>query len=290
MYYFLSLLTGVFIAIMILFNGDLAAQYGLHTSTIIIHVAGLIVILAILLIRHDKISLPKVPWYFYSGGAIGILTVVFTNYAFAHITVSEIMALGLLGQGIAGLLIDQAGWLGLPKHPFKARKMVGLLLILAGIAYMTSNFALLAIILAFATGFTVIISRSLNAKLADFSSVQISALYNYIVGLAFSIPVLLLLGQNEMDFAEITFSPNLLIYLGGPVGLCTVMICNVLVTKVPAFYLSLLMFVGQVFTGILIDALISGSFSRQILIGGALVSAGLLIDLLLDKRAEKIKE
>lgn len=73
-------------------------------------------------------------------------------------------------------------------------------------------------------------------------------------------------------------------------GLCTVLISNVIVTKVPAFYLSLLMFVGQVFTGILLDALISGSFSMQLLIGGALVAAGLSVDLMLDKRAAKIDD
>ncbi|MCL2717412.1 MAG: DMT family transporter [Lachnospiraceae bacterium] len=290
MYYFFSLLTGVLVAIMIVFNGDLAAHYGLHTSTIIIHVAGLAVLLAVLLIKRIKIKLVKIPWYFYIGGAIGIFTVVFTNYAFAHITVSEIMALGLLGQGIAGLLIDQTGWLGLPKHPFKARKIVGLLLILAGIAYMTSNFVIMAILAAFATGFTVIFARSLNAKLAEFSSVPTSAFFNYVVGLICSIPILLILGRGELDFSNITFSPNILIYLGGPVGLCTVLISNVIVTKVPAFYLSLLMFVGQVFTGILLDALISGSFSMQLLIGGALVAAGLSVDLMLDKRAAKIDD
>lgn len=286
MYYFLSLLTGVLVAIMIVFNGDLAGQYGLHSSTIIIHIAGLIVISTVLLIKRIKIVLVKTKWYFYIGGAIGIYTVVSTNYAFAHITVSEILALGLLGQGIAGLAIDQIGWMGMPQHPFKARKVIGLLLILAGIAYMTSNFAILAMLAAFTAGFAIISSRTLNAKLAELSSVPMSAFYNYVVGLTLSIPVFLILGRGEIDFSNITFSPNILIYLGGPVGLCTVLICNIVVTKVPAFYLSLLMFIGQVFTGILLDALISGTFSTQILIGGALVASGLCIDLILDKRAE----
>ena len=285
MYYFFSLLTGVLIAIMIYYNGELAGQHGLHTSTIIIHVAGLIVISSIIFIKRLKVKLEKIPWYFYTSGVIGIFTVVFTNYAFAYITVSEIMALGLLGQGVGGLLIDQTGWLGLPKHPFKARKIVGLLFIIAGIAYMTGHFILLPILAAFATGFTVIMSRSLAARLAEYTSVTTSTLCNYIVGLAFSIPVLLLLGRGEIDFSNITLSPNILIYIGGPLGVCTILISNVIVTKVPAFYLSLLLFVGQVFTGILIDAFISGSFSMQILIGGALVAAGLSVDLYLDKRA-----
>jgi transporter family-2 protein len=61
------------------------------------------------------------------------------------------------------------------------------------------------------------------------------------------------------------------------------MISNVVVVRIPAFYLSLLIFVGQVFTGLVIDTIIDGMFSIQILIGGILVTVGLCVDLLFDK-------
>jgi len=55
------------------------------------------------------------------------------------------------------------------------------------------------------------------------------------------------------------------------------------VPKISAFYLTLLLFVGQVFAGIAIDAIIDQAFSLPIIIGGVLVGAGLCADLLLER-------
>jgi transporter family-2 protein len=47
------------------------------------------------------------------------------------------------------------------------------------------------------------------------------------------------------------------------------------------------MFVGQVFTGVLIDALLQGSFSIENIIGGSLVALGLSLNLLFERRASQ---
>ena len=47
------------------------------------------------------------------------------------------------------------------------------------------------------------------------------------------------------------------------------------------------MFVGQVFAGVLLDALIEGAVSTANLIGGALVALGLALNLLLERRASR---
>jgi len=63
-----------------------------------------------------------------------------------------------------------------------------------------------------------------------------------------------------------------------------VILGNITVVKVSAFYLTLLIFIGQIFSGILIDAVISGEFSARILTGGILVAIGLCVNLLLDRK------
>jgi uncharacterized membrane protein YdcZ (DUF606 family) len=85
---------------------------------------------------------------------------------------------------------------------------------------------------------------------------------------------------------RLTLSPELYIYLGGVTGVCIIWISNMTVARVSAFYLTLLVFVGQVFASVLIDAILLGAFSARILIGGALVTAGLCVNLLLDKKAK----
>ena len=104
------------------------------------------------------------------------------------------------------------------------------------------------------------------------------------VGLTVTLPVWGLLGRKEPLLTAFSFSPEVYIYLGGIVGVCVVFISNITVAKVSAFYLSLFMFTGQVFSGLLIDALIGQAFSLRNLIGGTLVTAGLCVNLWLERR------
>lgn len=284
MYYFLSLLTGILISFMIVFNGGLTKQYGVYSATVIIHITGLILISLAVLIKREQPFSKRYAWFLYLGGAIGVLTTVFNNFSFGRISVSAILALGLFGQSISGLVIDQHGFFGMPKYPFTKQKLIGLLLILAGIVSMINNFEILAVLCSFAAGVNIVISRTLNARLAGLTSVHTSTFYNYVIGLIVSVPVLLLLGNNEKSLTEFIILPDWYIYLGGILGVCIVFIGNITVIKVSAFYLTLLIFIGQVFSGILIDVFISQALSIRNLMGGILVTMGLIINLLLDKK------
>ena len=149
---------------------------------------------------------------------------------------------------------------------------------------MTNSLDILAVLISFIAGVNIVISRTLNAKLAERTSLRTGTFYNYIVGLLVAIPVYFLLGRNETAFTEFVFSPKLYIYLGGLTGVCVVLLNNITVTKISSFYLSLFLFTGQVFTGILIDIIISKTFSVQNLIGGLFVAAGLCVNLIIDRR------
>ncbi|MCL2699082.1 MAG: DMT family transporter [Defluviitaleaceae bacterium] len=289
MYYLLSLLTGIFISVMITFNGGLTAQYGIYSATVIIHIVGLVFISGWVLSKRERPFAGRYAWFLYLGGAIGVLTTVFTNFAFGRISVSAILALGLFGQSVMGIIIDQYGLLGMPRHPLSKRKLIGLSLILCGIASMITDFHAAAVAVSFAAGVCIVISRTLNARLSELTSVHISTFFNYFVGLIVSVFVYFLLGSQENIFA-FTVSPNLYIYLGGILGVAVVLLSNITVTKISAFYLTLLIFVGQVFSGILIDIIISQAFSPHNLIGGILVTIGLCVNLLLDKRTSDVHD
>jgi len=287
MYYFLSLLCGILLAAMIPLNGGLADIFGLHSASVFIHITGLIVITAIILIKREKPFANRQAFYLYLGGAIGVLTVICNNLAFGRISVSAILALLLVGQGITGLAFDQFGWLGMPKHPFRKSRIFGLLLIVGGIIIMVDRFDFVAVSLSFVAGVITVISRTLNAKLADNTSIRVSTFFNYAVGLTIASAVCLALGRNEPVFSELAVSPDFYLYVGGTLGVCMILISNMIVTKVPAFYLSLLLFIGQVFTGIIIDVIIMQSFSIPILVGGVLVTAGLFTDIIFNRKTIK---
>jgi len=283
MFYLLSMLTGVLIALTIAINGVLTEHYGAYSASVIIHMVGLTVIILIVLFKRISPFSSRHPWYLYLGGAIGVATVIFINMAFGRISVSAILALGLLGQSVTGLFFDQYGWLGMQKHPFRRGKLIGLAFILAGIAVMITGFEIVAVVLAFASGIAIVIARTFNARLSEQTNAYTSTLFNNIVGLSVSFLALFLLGRNELAAGFVIY-PNWWIYMGGVVGVGIITLSNVTVVKVSALYLSLLVFIGQVFMGLVVDMVIDQEFSLLILIGGALVTLGLVVNLLQDKK------
>jgi len=285
------MIAGVLIAIMVVANGELGSSIGLYSSTSIIHLVGLIFIAIIFAFsKKPKRSAKGLPFYMYLGGMVGLFTVVFSNLAFGKISVSAILALGLLGQSIASIFVDQFGLFKMPKVKFSKRKIIGLAFLLVGILVMISvreAKQTTAIIVALLAGLAVVLSRTINARLAQETSILTSVLFNYIVGLATSLIFLAIAGQGEITFASFAPPSNYLIYTGGIIGVFIIMLLNVIVTKISAFYLTLLLFVGQVFSGMVIDIILSGAFSMSNLIGGILVALGLSLNVLFDKMVEK---
>jgi len=275
---------------MIAFNGGLTERYGVYPATVFIHIVGLALISCIVFIKRENPFSKKQTWFLYMGGAIGVFTTVANNISFGRISVSAILALMLFGQSVAGIIVDRYGLLGMPKYKFAKRKLFGIALVLCGIAVMMSDFEIVAVVVSFIAGVGIVISRTLNAKLSDLSSIRIGTFFNYFVGLLVSLPVLLLLGGNEIAVMDFSFSSSWYIYFGGVLGVCVILLGNITVVKVSAFYLTLLIFVGQVFSGVLVDIVISQEVSARIITGGVFVSAGLCLNLILDRRLKKAQE
>lgn len=286
MYYFLSLFTGVIIALMIVQNGEVSALHGVYASTFIVHFVGLIIQTPIVIKRRDNPFRAKLPLFFFCGGVFGFIVTACNNISFGRISVSAILALGLLGQSIMSLFVDQYGMFGMPQHKFKKQRILGLIIVLIGTFIMIEDFEIVAVTASIVSGATLVIQRCANGKLAEKTSVMASTYCSYLIGAIISLIALFVLGSDEAIFSGFTFSSNYIIYLGGALGTMIVICSNICVQKVPAFYLAILMFVGQVFTGLIVDAMIYGTFTSLNLIGGSLVSLGLILDMVLDRKSK----
>ena len=138
MNYFISIFTGIVLAIMISLNGGWGNISGNYASSVIIHFVGLIGIIFVLIFTKSKIkNLKGIPFYMFTGGLIGILTVLFTNIGFSGLGVSLTVSLSLLGQLITSLIIDHFGYFNMPVIEFDKKKILGLIIIIAGIYVMT---------------------------------------------------------------------------------------------------------------------------------------------------------
>lgn len=139
------------------------------------------------------------------------------------------------------------------------------------------------IILAAITGGLVILSMIINSRLANKIGVLQGTLVNYIVGLGFTL-VLVMILKGPREFITNNLS-NVPFYgfLGGFIGVMVVATSNVIIPKIPAIYSTLLIFIGQVFTGIIIDYIRLSSVSKGKIIGGLIIVLGLLYNTNLDK-------
>jgi transporter family-2 protein len=287
MYYFLSVLTAILIAVMVVVNGELTNAYDIYSATVIIHMVGLILVSGIVAYKQEKVfSVLQLPWTLLLGGAIGVATTLFNNFAFGKISVSAIVALGLLGQTVTALVIDQFGLFDMPVRKFNQGKLVGLLFSAFGVVYLLSGlvFLMLPVALSLLTGVSIVISRSINARLAEKTSAIVSTWYNYVIGLVVACIIFLIAGRMGLSIPT-KISWSLWIYWGGVIGVFVVMLSNIATPKIPAFQMTLILFAGQIFTGLVLDALLSHGFSQRNLIGGIFVMLGLSINLWFDKKA-----
>ncbi|MEG2288793.1 MAG: DMT family transporter [Clostridium sp.] len=148
----------------------------------------------------------------------------------------------------------------------------------------------IAIIVSIISGISNVISRIINSNLANKIGVLESTFFNYVVGLFFA--TIFLITSNESIFISMdslqSISP--IAYLGGLMGVVVVCLSSYLTPKISVFYLTIFLFVGQLFVGVFLDFLTLGELSVGKVIGGLLVVIGLTYNLILDKKATTLSK
>lgn len=138
MNYFISIFTGALLALMISLNGTVSQVSGNYASSVIIHTVGLICIIVVIILTKSRFeNLKKIPFYMYTGGFIGVLTVIFSNASFSKLGVTLTTSLCLLGQLVTSIVIDHFGWFDFPVNKFNRKKVIGFTIIILGIWIMT---------------------------------------------------------------------------------------------------------------------------------------------------------
>lgn len=83
--------------------------------------------------RPSAASLSRAPWYSWLGGLLGAFVVASTVVLAPRLGAAVLIALIIAGQLIVSLLLDHLGILGFPHHPVNLWRIVGALLLLAGV-------------------------------------------------------------------------------------------------------------------------------------------------------------
>jgi bacterial/archaeal transporter family-2 protein len=147
---------------------------------------------------------------------------------------------------------------------------------------------IIAIIVAIAAGACIVVARNINSILAEKKGLLTSTFFNYVTGFSLSVIFLFISSESIKQSYGLLGTVPLWAYLGGLLGVAVVAISNIVTCKISAFYMSLIIFVGQLFTGIIIDYFALGILSIGKVFGGLLVVAGLIYNLYIDTRIKDI--
>lgn len=146
------------------------------------------------------------------------------------------------------------------------------------------------IFLSFLTGVSIVINMMLNGKLSQREGMVNGVIINYLMATLSSIMLCAIMVRSMPSYSAIRSVP-LPYFLGGFIGVLTTYIFNIIVPRVPAVYVVILRFIGQMLASAVIDYIYLGVFSKGKILGGMLFLIGLIINAKIDNKytEEKLK-
>ena len=226
---------------------------------------------------------------FIVGIANAVLTVIFQALAFGKISMISISSLTLLGGTLASLFLDSFGLMGMEKRPFNRSTLIGFAFSIAGILVMmdfNEKSSVIPVILSLTAGVVIVISRTINAVLSNSIGALQGSFINHLAGLPITIVLAFLLDGLKLQQASLLFSAPVWTYFGGAIGVVAIACNNVVVPKISAFHFTLLSFLGQMATSILIDLAFGTAANIRSVYGGLLIAAGMILNMLLSRKKE----
>ncbi|HSY07456.1 MAG TPA: DMT family transporter [Steroidobacteraceae bacterium] len=136
--YVVTFLAGVLLTVQVGLNSTLGRAVGNVRFAILMNFlvgsVGLLIYFAAagggLPSRSGLAAAPAWAWF---GGLLGACYVAVATLVGPRIGAAALLALTVLGQLLASLLVDQFGWLGFPLQPISLTKLAGAALLLGGV-------------------------------------------------------------------------------------------------------------------------------------------------------------
>ena len=145
---------------------------------------------------------------------------------------------------------------------------------------------MISIIFSILSGVTIVLSRSVNGMLSKKMGAYQGTFYNYFTGFMTSLILMLVLMIVGVQHINISLDKtNLMMSLGGIIGVFNILILNIIVPRISPVILTLLSFIGQLVSGMVIDAFVYNMFSISKILGCLIVIAGLVIYQLSEEKA-----
>jgi transporter family-2 protein len=128
---------GVLVGMQAPVNSRLGRTLGSVQAATFSFVVGTIALALVALLFYGGLgsfaSAGKAPWWAFVGGLLGAVYVTVAILTVRTLGVSGLTAIVISGQLVAAVAIDRFGLLGIAKQPINAGRIVGLVLLVAGV-------------------------------------------------------------------------------------------------------------------------------------------------------------
>jgi uncharacterized membrane protein YdcZ (DUF606 family) len=141
-------------------------------------------------------------------------------------------------------------------------------------------------ILALFMGVIVVITPVLNGQLTLRTSTYKTAHLSFIVGGLSATAIFLIFGNSIIGTGFLS-NTQPLYYSSIFFGVFLILLMNYYSSRIPAFLIVIIPFVGQTITGVLVDYYLIDKFSLTKLIGAGVILLGLYINAQIEKRDRK---
>lgn len=134
----LALVAGIGITVQVGMNAALRTQFGSAAMATLVNFAvGIVALLALLIVTRTpappRAAFAGAPWWAWLGGLCGAFYVAAVTVAGPKLGATALIAVTVLGQLLAALVIDHHGWLGFPPQPATLARVAGCALLLGGV-------------------------------------------------------------------------------------------------------------------------------------------------------------
>lgn len=114
--------------------GAMGQRVGGASSSLIVHLGGAIASLALLIVRGGELihEWRNLPWYMLGCGVFGLVLYLSLSHTIPRVGATTAITLLIVGQLLAGLVIDQFGAFGIEVRTLNVTRIVAVVLLLAG--------------------------------------------------------------------------------------------------------------------------------------------------------------
>jgi bacterial/archaeal transporter family-2 protein len=136
----MALTAGVFMVVQSSINGQVRVRLGDPWQAALVSTSVSTISLFVVSAVSSRQLVPNVgrltggPWWLLTGGLLGACIVAASLFLVSKLGSGVLFALLVTGQMVAAMVMDHMGVLGLPVHHVNAQRILGVLLLLAGVA------------------------------------------------------------------------------------------------------------------------------------------------------------